>query len=121
MVTGSSHVISCVLTDLKSQLTTVQWSTTSNTNNVYSATEGVFSGKSQTSTLSLSSNQIAALRSLGASHTLTCATTVGDTKSTVTATQTVNISYRGGTYYLLCLFILFLFCYFAERVHGCDL
>ena len=98
LLTGSTHVINCVFSDLKSQLTSVKWTASSTTSNVYTSTENAFSGKTQTSTLNLSSAQLAALRTVGGTHTLTCTSTIGVSSTTVKASQTVTISYKGGIF-----------------------
>ena len=95
LVNGDSHSINCVFSDLEQALTSVQWTTSTTTNNVYTSTEGTFAFKSQTSTLALSTTQISALRAAGESHTFTCTATFGASGTAVSTEQTINIAFRG--------------------------
>ena len=86
-----SHKISCVLSDIPSQVSVVKWVTDSNTANVYSAEDGTIVGTSQTSSLSLSSTQLTNLKRNGDITTFTCTIFVGDQKKAVSATQALTL------------------------------
>jgi hypothetical protein len=86
-----SHQIDCVLKDIPSQLVGVQWTTKSNTANVYSPQDGTIKGTSQTSTLSLSSTQLVNLKKVGDVSVFTCKIFVGDLKTAVAATQSITV------------------------------
>ncbi|KAL5271415.1 hypothetical protein ACHWQZ_G001903 [Mnemiopsis leidyi] len=97
LINGNSHTISCVFSDLQQALTSVQWTTSTTTNNVYTSSEGGLASKSQTSTLALSTSQISSLRAAGASHTFTCTTTLGASNTPIQAVQRINIAFRDCT------------------------
>ena len=86
-----THSISCVLSDIPAQVTGVQWTTSSNTPNVYTPQDGTISGTSQTSTLSLSSSQLENLKMAGDTSSFTCKILVGIQDTAVSASQTVNL------------------------------
>ena len=94
-MTVDTHSIDCVLDDLPSQYTGVEWILgTSVTSLGLTPQDGVKSGTSQTSTLSLSSAQLVQLKAAGGnnpSHVITCKITVGDSNTPVSATQTIDI------------------------------
>ena len=87
--------MSCVLSDLPAQVSGVQWTTNSNTGNVYSPQDGTIAGTSQTSTLSLSSTQLANLKMAGDSSSFTCKIFVGKQNTPVSASQTITL-YKPG-------------------------
>ena len=88
-------MITCVLSDIPSQISNVAWSTTTNAANLgLNPGDGVIQGTTQSSTLSLSSAQLVKLKVAGGSnpaHVFTCKIMVGVAKKEVTATQTINI------------------------------
>ena len=90
-----SHSIDCVISDIPSQITGVVWTTATGVSSLGLAPQdGTIAGTSQTSTLSLSSNQLGKLKTAGGSnpaHVFTCKITVGTSNQAVTATQTVSI------------------------------
>ena len=89
-----SHSISCVLSDIPSQMT-VTWTTaTAEAALTLAPKDGTIQGTTQTSTLSLSSSQLVKLKAAGGSnrvHTFTCKIVVGVAKKEVTASQSVSI------------------------------
>ena len=88
------HTISCVLTEVHSQVN-VQWTTikSSEAKVTLALQQGTHSGTTQTSTLTLSNAQKIALKatSTNPAHIFTCKITVGKNPTDYTATQTVNI------------------------------
>ena len=101
MISYDTHPIRCVLDDLPSQYTGVEWiSGTSVTNLGLAPQDGVISGSTQTSTLSLSSAQLVKLKAAGGNnrdHVITCKITVGASSTAITATQTMSIYTPGET------------------------
>jgi hypothetical protein len=96
-----SHTISCVLSDIPTQINDVVWTTPKNDASLgLSPQRGVIKGTTQTSTLSLSSVQLVKLKASGGSdpsHIFTCRITVGTSKSSFEATQIIKI-YTPGIY-----------------------
>ena len=101
VISYDTHPIRCVLDDLPGQYTGVEWiSGTSVTSLVLAPQDGVISGTSQTSTLSLSSAQLVQLKTAGGnnpSHVITCKIIVGTSSTAITATQTMSIYTPGRT------------------------
>ena len=101
-----SHSISCVLSDIPSQMT-VTWTTaTAEAALTLAPKDGTIQGTTQTSTLSLSSAQLVKLKATGGTnpaHVFTCKITTGST--TVHATQTINIYTPGRKIKILILLI----------------
>ena len=103
VISFDTHPIDCVLSDLPSQYTGVQWiSGTSVTSLGLTPQDGTISqsGNTQTSTLSLSSVQLSKLKTAGGNnrdHVITCKITVGTSNTPITATQTMSI-YTPGKY-----------------------
>ena len=95
MYSVDSHLITCVLSDIPSQISNVAWSTTTNAANLgLHPGDGVIQGTTQSSTLSLSSAQLVKLKVAGVSnpaHVFACKITVGVAKKEVAATQTISI------------------------------
>ena len=94
-----AHEIKCVLADVPKQFT-VDWSTTAWTTamGTMSVDQGSQAGTSQTSTLTLSGTQLAALKAIGSNHVFTCKILVGNVQMRVTATQTTTI-YTPGSFW----------------------
>ena len=107
-----THSINCVLSDLPSQYTGVQWiSGTTVTDLALAPQDGTISGNTQTSTLSLSAAQLAKLKRAGGnnpSHVITCKIAVGKLNTPVTAIQTISVYTPGKTIHqiFIRLFIL---------------
>ena len=104
MISYDTHPIRCVLDDLPSQYTGVEWiSGTSVTSLGLAPQDGVISGTSQTSTLTLTSAQLVQLKTAGGNnrdHVITCKITVGTSSTAITATQTMSIYTPGETLYI---------------------
>ena len=87
-------VIRCVLTELLSQMH-VDWSTSTNVDKLgLNPSDGTLQGSTQTSSLSLSSAQLAKLKTAGGanpSHIFTCKIKAGKKNTEFSATQTVDI------------------------------
>ena len=96
VTTMSTHTISCVLSNIQSQVE-VEWVTGTKVEDLGLNPEtGAFKDGSQTSTLTLTSDQLTALKVTGGynpTHIFTCKTTIGEKK--VEATQTINIHSSG--------------------------
>ena len=95
------HTINCEIKNVLTKMN-VAWSTTSATAFAFNKNDGVHNkaDNSQTSTLSFSSSQLAALKTAGGknpAHTFTCKITVGPTNTEFKAMQTMNI-YAPGDY-----------------------
>ena len=86
-----NHEISCVLTDIPSQISGVLWTPAVDTTNEYTLEDGTISGTSQTSKLTISAAKLVSLKSTSATQTFTCKITVGTSNTEVTATQTISI------------------------------
>ena len=101
VISYDTHPINCVLDDLPGQYTGVEWILgTSVTSLGLAPQDGVISGTSQTSTLSLSSAQLVQLKAAGGnnpSHVITCRIIVGTSSTAITATQTMSIYTPGKT------------------------
>ena len=89
------HTITCDITDIPAQITGVEWISQTNVASLgLSPQDGIISGTSQTSTLTLSSAQLVQLKTAGGlnpAHVFTCKITVGTSNTAVTATQTYSI------------------------------
>ena len=83
------HVITCILDDIPDQITAVLWTPAVEKAKQYSLNDGTFSGNKQESTLTISEFKLGSLSS--AIHTFTCKITIGESKTEVTATQTITI------------------------------
>ena len=86
-----NHEISCVLTDIPSQISGVLWAPATDITNEYTLEDGTISGTSQTSKLTISAAKLVSLKSTSATQTFTCKITVGTSNTEVTATQTISI------------------------------
>ena len=89
------HTITCDITDIPAQITGVEWISQTNVASLgLSPQDGIISGTSQTSTLTLSSAQLVQLKTAGGSnpaHVFTCKITVGTSNTPLQSTQTYNI------------------------------
>ena len=87
----NDHVITCTLAHLREAAVGVSWTTNTKTSNIYSPQDGTHSSTTfeQQSTLALSSAQLTALKAVSNTVTFTCQVTVG--KTSISATQTINL------------------------------
>ena len=93
MFSFDDHVISCVLSDIPSQVAGVTWSPAVATTDMYTLRDGYFSAVSlsQTSSLEISSAQLTTLGAAGKEHTFTCGIKVGKRLTPVTATHRITV------------------------------
>ena len=91
MFAVDDHEISCVLSDIPSQITGVLWTPATTTLNEYTLEDGTINGNTQTSKLTISAAKLVSLKSASATQTFTCKITVGTSNTEVTATQTITI------------------------------
>ena len=71
---ASSHKMSCVLQHIREKAVGVSWTTDTKTSNIYSPEDGTHAANTfkQTSTLTLSSSQLTALKAVSDTVTFTC-------------------------------------------------
>ena len=91
MYATENHEITCVLSDIPSQITGVLWTPAVTTTDEYTLEDGTISSTSQTSKLTISAAKLLTLKSTSATQTFTCKITVGTSNTEVTATQTITI------------------------------
>ena len=90
--TVDTHIVNCVLTDLIKQVT-VTWSydkTVASFGSMY-VKQGTFKDHAQTSTWTLTSEQVKKMKAVDGTHLFTCKITVGDTPTDYKAIQTAKI------------------------------
>jgi len=80
------HTINCVLEGLSGQVSGVEWMTETQTDNSYSPKDGEYKTGTQTSSLTLTSENLIVLKKVGDEHTFTCSIT-----NSLMATQAVTL------------------------------
>jgi len=80
------HIINCVLEGLSGQVSGIEWMTETKTDNSYSPKDGEFKDGTQTSSLTLTSENLIVLKKVGDEHTFTCSIT-----NSLMATQAVTL------------------------------
>ena len=80
------HTINCVLEGLSGQVSGIEWMTETKTDNSYSPKDGEYKDGTQTSSLTLTSENLIVLKKVGDEHTFTCSIT-----NSLMATQAVTL------------------------------
>lgn len=80
------HTINCVLKGFREKVSGIEWTTETKTDNSYSPKDGEYTFDTQTSSLTLTSENLIVLKKVGDEHTFTCSTT-----NSLMATQAVTL------------------------------